>query len=527
MIRPLFPALVLCLSASAASAQSAAPAPEPEPAPAPAQESVTTLLSSRNFRLGIEYRLWMTGLSPYALDSQATLLDQSAFSEHRLRVSPVWTISPRLRLKGQADLVTGILAGDTTEQLSAAADPRNARGGLNSARGRELFAEYRFLGTPEKPGGALRAGLQTNTFGLGLVANDGKNDEQDFGLKRFGDEQFRVLLGSRPVAIATKGERGVPWQLILAGDLVRRDSLASFEDGDRALQGIVALEYLTKPLEVGIYTAIRRQTAPLDPGDLDAETLNVQIADLFFRWEGTYGAYTVSLAGEGALATGETTLTRSEALPNGTDILQGGGVLRAGARRGPLGLELEAGYASGDPNPKDGTTTNFTFNRDYNVSLLMFEQVLGDLSARDATRALNPETTGVPPDGAELLPTDGGVSGASYAKLTARYQPNQALKLIGAVVYGRASSDVVASFASFENGGLFANYLGGDPSRRSLGWEGDLALRYRIVPNRIPLEVSLQSGAFLPGSALTDEAGLRMDPVYTLQAGLILPLLDF
>ena len=94
-----------------------------------------------------------------------------------------------------------------------------------------------------------------------MLSNNGDGDDQDWGLKRFGDQSFRLLIGSRPIAIATKGKAGIPFQLVLAGDVVRNDNLADITKGDLALQGVVALQYITDPFEAGLYGAIRHQTA--------------------------------------------------------------------------------------------------------------------------------------------------------------------------------------------------------------------------------------------------------------------------
>jgi hypothetical protein len=516
MLRRCIPWLLLGASAPAFA--------QVGPTSAPTAPSV-----ERAFRINIDYRLWTEGLSPFPIEPNGDSLGQFAFVEHRLRVDPVWVLSPRLRLIGSADLLTGLIGGQTTDVLFAADAPRSTLDGLKTASARQLFLEYRFLGTPDKPGGAIRAGLQTSQFGNGLLSNNGEGDEQDWGLKRFGDQSFRLLIGSRPIAIATKGKIGLPFQLVLAGDIVRNDNLANIDNGDKAFQGVVALQYLTNAFEVGLYGAIRHQTAAIDESDLDAEGLDVVVSDLFLKGHYKSKNLTLNYTAEGAVVQGTTTLNRSEDFPNGTEILQAGALVRLGLTKKTNTIEFEGGYTSGDSNPQDGTVTNFSMNRDYNVSLILFEEVLAAQTARDSSRAQDPATVGIPPDGVELLPTNGAVTNAAYGKVTWRYEPNKDLKVVGTLLYAHATADLVAPFASFENGGVFTNHLGGNPfdaegaSRRSLGIETDLGISYSLRAGKVPIKLRAQAGVFFPGNAFTDDQDLKMSPVISMQSGIIIP----
>jgi hypothetical protein len=503
--------------------------------PAFAQESAgpssapAALSAERAFRIGIDYRLWTSGLSPFPVEPNGGDLGQFAFVEHRLRVDPVWTLAPRLRLIASADLLTGLIGGQTSDVIFAADAPRSELDGLTTATARQLLLEYRFLGSPERPGGVLRAGLQTSQFGNGLLSNDGNGDEQDWGLKRFGDQTFRLLLGGRPIAIATKGKKGLPFQVVLAGDIVRDDNLANLNNGDKAFQGVVALQYLTEPFEAGLYGALRHQTAAIDDGDVDAEGLDVVVADLFLKGHHDGKNLSIKYTAEGVVVQGTTTLNRSEDFPDGTDILQGAAMARVGFTKKTNTIELEGGYTSGDSNPQDGTITNFSMSRDYNVSLILFEEVLAAQTARDSSRAQDPATVGIPPDGVELLPTNGATTNAAYGKVTWRYEPNKDLKLVGTLLYAHATADLVAPFASFENGGVFTNHLGGSPfdedgnSRRSLGIETDLGISYSLRAGRVPIKLRAQAGVFFPGNAFTDAQDLKMSPVVSMQSGIVIP----
>ena len=94
----------------------------------------------------------------------------------------------------------------------------------------------------------------------------------------------------------------------------------------------------------------------------------------------------------------------------------GGGIVHTEA-------ELEAGYASGDSNPFDDASTGFSFNRDFKVGLVLWDEVMLFQSQNGAARLADPNLVGRPPNGVDLLPTEGAVTNALYLKPTVRWRP--------------------------------------------------------------------------------------------------------
>ena len=80
---------------------------------------------------------------------------------------------------------------------------------------------------------------------------------------------------------------------------------------------------------------------------------------------------------------------------------------------GALVGEIEAGYASGDGDPNDGTTRRFTFDQNHRVGLVLFNQVMAWKTARASTIAQDQEIVNRPAPGVQLLPSKGGVFGAT------------------------------------------------------------------------------------------------------------------
>src|SRR5204863_515483 len=101
-----------------------------------------------------------------------------------------------------------------------------------------------------------------------------------------------------------------------------------------------------------------------------------------------------------------------------------GWVAKLGLTSGPLTLELLGGYASGDGNPFDATVHNFSFNRDYKVGLILFDQVVAWQTAGIVRRATDANVVNYPSAGVDLLstararglaPLESTAKGASHA----------------------------------------------------------------------------------------------------------------
>ena len=105
--------------------------------------------------------------------------------------------------------------------------------------------------------------------------------------------------------------------------------------------------------------------------------------------------------------------TPTERAEQGTE--QRLGIVQLGRTAPKLDVVLEAGYASGDSNGKDAIQSRGTIDPDHRVGLVLFPEVLSAMTARSAALAQAPSLSARPARGSELLPTNGGVSGAAPA----------------------------------------------------------------------------------------------------------------
>src|SRR5206468_770901 len=117
--------------------------------------------------------------------------------------------------------------------------------------------------------------------------------------------------------------------------------------------------------------------------------------------------------------------------------------------KGELEGEIEGGYASGDANPFDDQASNFSMNRDFKVGLVLFDEVMLFQTQNAARRLSDPNLTGAPPPGLDLLPTEGAVTNALYLKPTLRYKPSLLggkFRLVGSALFARAPDPVVDAY---------------------------------------------------------------------------------
>lgn len=441
-------------------------------------------------------------------------LGQNFYGWSRLRVSPELAISS-VKFRGQFDVMTGTIFGDSTSGVDAALEPRvreaapregGSSGELVGIRPfdfRQLYVEW------DTGYGILRAGQQASNWGLGLLANDGDRP-QTWGYNRYGDLVERLVFATKPLHTVTE----TFWKdlvTIVGADLVYRDHLADLWDGDLAWQGILALLYREEQNSAGMYVAYRNQT--FDDGD----TLEVVAIDLAGDWTFDLAeSWDLQVAGEGVGVFGTTDAARSLTAAE-HEIRQFGGALRATVDYEDqyfIGVELGAG--TGDADTYDDQQLRFTFDPDNNVGLVMFEELWAWQYARAATLAGDPDLVGEPVPGLDLLPTNGGVSGALYLNPTFRARPWSWFQGSLGVLWGYATSDVVSPFEQKVNG-VPRNFMGGPPGGRNLGVEIDAAADFFVPLRLVELQGGLQFGCLFPGNAFQDADGNDLDPIWLLE----------
>lgn len=444
------------------------------------------------------------------IDGVPDRLGQEIYGYHWFRATPTLNWSERLILTGQIDLLRGTVWGDTADEVGGDTAGRDDYDGFKTVDPRWLFAEFR------GPGGQffVKAGQMGSQWGLGLLANDG-TQETFFGDPLYGDIVERIVLQTGPIPI-------VPLEggLVLAagGDIVFDDGTANVMDGDEAYQGVLAAVLVREEGQVGAYAVYRNQTNSI------GDELKIGAFDLFAKFSaalpggGTTDKVTVAL--ESVVVTGRSSFLRTIDR-DAQDVLQGGAIVQLGATMRWVDLGLELGWASGDGNTIDDTVTRFTFDPDHNVGIVLFDEVMAWQSARAASLAADPDVAGRPARGIGLLPTRGGVSGATYLFPTLRLKPAARLDVRLGAVFAQATSDVVDPFRQKASGAA-RNYRGGRSDSRDLGVELDAGVRWQVPLSYVKLDLGLEGGVLLPGHAFDDEDGEGLDPIAAgrLRAGL-------
>jgi hypothetical protein len=277
-------------------------------------------------------------------------------------------------------------------------------------------------------------------------------------------------------------------------------------DGDSARQLVAMLSLgMGQPTHMGAYAVVRRQT------NEDGATLDVQVIDV----EGQYTLdlednRSLTIAGEGAFIWGETSFGPSTDFPIHT-VQQLGLACSANLDLGSFGFAFDGLYASGDDNTSDETQTAFKADRNYNMGMLLFPVVNAAISAQSAFH--DPNTSGVPPEDLDRLPTRGAVSNTIALFPRGYWQPISDLEIYGGALLALSAADTIDPFNTATAGGASRNTFDAEPGRY-LGTEFDIGIRYQTVISGSELTLALESAAFLPGSAFSmGSGGELLEPV--------------
>lgn len=453
----------------------------------------------------------------FALDSDGSRHGQVNLGVQRWRIRPRLSFSDKLYVEAEADLVSGQLFGDRSSiGQDFLLEPRHELDAFtipDPANLRQLYVSW------TTPIGLFRLGHMTSNFGYGLVANNGDDEANDvFDDPNLGDIVERFLFVTKPFKFLDS-EFGNAFIVAGGFDVVFRDDNASLIHGDFAMQGVVSLAYRTDWINAGIYMAFR------DQEDEDGDTLDAQAYDIFLEFTKTFDDMDARLkiGIEAALIKAETNRAALEQAPDGLDILAGGFVFRADFDLLKLGLNyrVEVGYASGDANRNDSAVSSFTFDPGYHVGMLLYREVLGRITANTVERIRDPNVSGTPPKGNELVSTDGAITNTVYIYPVIRYKADFGLGADLGVLAAWSASDFTDPWQSAQNGGYNFNHLGKALSSdsRYLGTEVDAGLSYTLnVQQLVAFTVGFQAGVFIPGSALEAPEGIEeLGTVYKLR----------
>jgi hypothetical protein len=476
--------------------------------------------AAADVRVDGSYRLRLAFETNYLLDGTGARIGQQKWMEHRLRISPKIIEQDQIEVQASFDVLSGLVAGElapTFQELGW--QGRSNRDGAHASGFdfRHLFVKFRL------PFGVFELGQMPADWGMGMLINGGNQDlAPDFGDVRFGDIVDRVLFATRPFGfLGPRSEIAQHVALALAADLVYRDRYAQLVSstatnglrwGDVASQLVAALVWdPSEDTRAGLYVARRWQEYAAAGGSLHAWFVDLHARTLFpVEWLGG----TVSLEAEAAGIFGNTTHAPNLSSLR-TQVSQQGAVGRALISRGTLETELEAGYASGDANPFDDASTEFQFNRDFKVGLVLFDELLLFQTQNSARRLADPNLGARPPPGIDLLPTEGAVANALYLKPTLRWRPSLfggRLRLVGSVLFAWAAQPYVDPYSTFV-ASTPLNPFGASPGR-NYGTEIDGAISWRArLRGKVGYELGAQAGRLFPGNAFLMADGSHLPPV--------------
>jgi hypothetical protein len=421
--------------------------------------------------------------------------------DNRLQAGARWQIDRQWKLEGEFWLFDGQVAGEFDSVGLEFRDDarRNLRGwDLKEAELRQLYLQW------NAPWFVLRLGQQYSHWGLGLLANDGRERPERFGYSSQGDISERLLLATRPFA------RSQGWAAdivtALGGGLVWRDENCSLRRGDLGGEVLATAFYRTPGLDAGVYIAGRIQE------DDSGSYLRVAAVDLFASLRPAEEEDGIIAEGELALLAGSTNRVIQAEHTSGLEVSALGAVLRGGWQFGAWRLRpvLELGYASGDADPYDGVVTQFSFDPDFRVGLILYDVLLRQISAMAAQEAADPDRVGYPVSGTDQLPSAGQVANSIYLLLTLEYQPLEQLRLLAGALSAFSATAFYQTYQTFAHGGVPTNLYGRTEPGRHLGTEFDLAADWnQPLYGGLSLLAGVQFGWFLPGGAFDRPDGTR------------------
>lgn len=349
--------------------------------------------------------------------------------------------------------------------------------------------------------GRLLAGRTVSEWGLGLLAQDGKADPFDFGVRRQGTVVDRVQAVLIPAAIPGDGlwAAVIPVAFAVAADHVVFDDLADASQGDDATNTIAAVIVKHLHFEGGLYGVQRSQV------DRRGLRIDATVGDVFVRWHDRFGRWDVEAAAEALIIRGDTTYFRTAANPDKLKLEQDGRVLRLTAKRKWLAIRLQAGQASGDQNPTDDTVRNLKFAADYRVGLVLFHEYMRRSTAASAANISDARFTGQPPAGYERLASGGAVTQAMYINPVVRVGPFVGFTLQAGLLLAQAPVPLVDPY--FSNLHSAPKGPGGGDATTDLGVEIDLGARYERKFGPLTARAQVDWGTLTPGTAFADPSG--------------------
>ena len=491
-----------------------------------------------------EYRTRVVHINP--LDLSGTQTRKMAWADQRLRLDLTMARVGQAAIFVQADVLDGVLFGDNgeafqspepTSGVNIASKRANSAGwqvGLLPGGGRLDIDGYGPVLTPIEPiainyaygeialpFGLLRVGRQPLS-NLGTISlHDGRSGRNRWGTEFYHQSVDRVVFGTKiselvgllsedDYTVDTRTDRGVFLGLVYDW-LVEDDVQVSSDD----LQGVAAQIRVLYP-EFEFLGATWRNFRML--------------ATVTYRWDERFetGVYALpfhlsfdvdewlSLSTTVAYIGGETKEISAGLadLSGRPAVLQRMSALGAQVTLdfhvGPVTLVADFGYASGDADPRANTAhTTFSWPRDHNFGLLLFEHVLAFQSARSV--AVGIENLKDNPD-AETFPlgeiaTEGRITNTIGLFPQIFVDLWDSLRFKAGALFAFSDTDIVdpvQTNLAWDGERIdddAVNFYGGKPGRY-WGTEFDLGVEWYYKDF---MAVVVEAAYLLPGAGLRDE----------------------
>lgn len=417
----------------------------------------------------------VTRFPDFVVNADNDRMGQSVSLDQRLRVGAAFTYTG-LRFAGEWDAHEGQAAGELWNLGSE--DERNRDEHL--AWTWEAYTPRRIsLGITIPEAGVLLEGglMPATTWGLGILANGGERTPI-VGRADRGDRMARFRFTFAPVKSA--GQR-LPLYFTVGFDRVVEDDTASWAAGQEAYHVIAsALWRQPEGPSLGLFYTYRWQR---EPGETPRPT-EVSAIDLFgeIPIQLTDKGWGLRLAAEGALIVGTTERVLTYTDLTSTDVLSGGFAFEADvtAPGKKAGIHLYSGYASATGDPDAGQLQDFTFDRNYNVGMLLFDELSGAIEAATYQQLTDPSESGSPPPGAEQIVTEGSFRRAVYLWPAVSIQPIGWLTWRLGYLAAWSTGPVAQPFYSFRAGGSPRNHLDEPTEGNYLGSELQMSLAFGL-----------------------------------------------
>lgn len=498
--------------------------------------------------LGAEYRVRTLYVDPY--DLSGTEVQDAQWTEQRLRMDLGFKWPKVGGVFVQLDLVDGVLFGDNGDYggnpapisglaitsrapnsagwdigLIPGRDPLNADNYAPVLVPIEPIRVNHAYGEVYLPFGLLRVGRQPVTIGASISAHDGSRTNR-WGVSTYSEVADRVLFGTKideVIKVLTEPDGYVADPsidngvlMIFAWDWQVQDDI--FNSADDLNQITFGLQWRVKNADwLGV-----------EWKDLMLSALMVhKLSDEFetaiwafpFRAKATIGPvaldlqYTVFTGGTREISEGFAVLSSKP--PGRQDVLAMGASAVIDVLLDPVTATLEFDYATGDADPRSTTAlTTFTFARDTNVGLLLFDHILAFESARSAAVGIeNLRQLDAPSFPLTEISTEGRFTNA-YAifpqvKVDILDGPKHWLHARAGALFAWPEAGVVDPIMTIlaEDGNRIdddaVNFHGGKPGSY-YGTELDLQLEWTF---RELFTWTVEAAVLFPGDSLEDENG--------------------